>query len=359
MTTSGSIEPLRYPEPWPETSLGEEKWKQVPLVGRYVSVFVAEARLSSVEGDLERQFNLRDPSPVDYWHDDLRRQIAEGIIDACVEAIGWTHSHFVPDDNLGVMISIRTGDLCELDAIFRIEKLLGRRHSKEEWLHLVELTLGEVVELFANELLTIEEAVMIDRPLRDQLAQELRQLVTGKLSNDDFDDSYYDAYRQSSDPAVREVAQFGWSLYSSDVLWPYSLKGWHKVSEATRQRAAHAVLFLRTDLKYVYREQKRSLADMGVCMFESMGCLLGLALFVMAWLVFASDLELAAIFACVGAIALVVSRLMAQVRHADDQSFQVEANKIGDLQVWPFVSKQQLADTPGSGFVTCALRTQP
>ena len=60
---------------------------------------------------------------------------------------------------------------------------------------------------------------MVDLELRHRLSQDLRRLVTGRMTNDDFDDAYYESYMDSNDIAVREISRFGWSLYSSDVLF--------------------------------------------------------------------------------------------------------------------------------------------
>ena len=359
MESSTTIQPLRYPEPWPEPSPWEEKSKRLPLIGWQVSALISVSRLRSIEYELERQFATRDPQPPDYWQDETRRQNAEMIIDACIEAIAWPHRHFIPNDNFGVMISIRTGDLCEMDAMFRIEKGLGRRLRNEEWRHLVDLSLGEVVEYLSKQQLAAEGPAMIDRHQRDQLAQELRKLVTGKLSNDDFDDSYYDKYCGSSDPAVREVARFGWCLYSSDVLWPYYLKGRHKVNAETMRRATHSVLFLQSDLEYAYPVYQEDAGGSAIGMLGCGAMILSLTGLVMAgmmlpgrdyaligWLVFGS------------VVAAVVWRLMSWLTHVETQQLHAELEAVGDTKVWPFTSRQEMAATRGSGFVECVFGGQ-
>lgn len=94
---------------------------------------------------------------------------------------------------------------------------------------------------------------MVDRDLRRELRRNLQQLIDGNMTNDDFDDRYEEAYRVSSDLAVREIAMFGWSLYSSDV-WPYRLQGRHAVDASTRRAAEQAMQFLDTDHEYSYPE---------------------------------------------------------------------------------------------------------
>jgi hypothetical protein len=91
---------------------------------------------------------------------------------------------------------------------------------------------------------------MIDRRARDELAQSLRLLVSGAMTNDDFDDRYYKDWLPSRDAAVSELSRFGWCLYSSDLLWPYKLRGRHAVSAADLQIVNRGLLFLATDLEY-------------------------------------------------------------------------------------------------------------
>lgn len=104
-----------------------------------------------------------------------------------------------------------------------------------------------------REIVTVvidEEVLMIDRELRTKLSGDLRALVTGRMTNDDFDDVYYGKYLDSDDQAVREIAEFGWTMYSSDLLYPYRLRGRHAVGPDERKFAARSILFLRTNNEY-------------------------------------------------------------------------------------------------------------
>lgn len=47
---------------------------------------------------------------------------------------------------------------------------------------------------------------MVDRQSRTELAEALRRLIGGELTNDEFDDLYYEKWWQHSDDAVRELA---------------------------------------------------------------------------------------------------------------------------------------------------------
>ena len=43
---------------------------------------------------------------------------------------------------------------------------------------------------------------MVDTELRHRLSQDLRRLITGRMTNDEFDDVYYESYFDSDDLAA-------------------------------------------------------------------------------------------------------------------------------------------------------------
>jgi hypothetical protein len=87
---------------------------------------------------------------------------------------------------------------------------------------------------------------MIDRHSRDKMVLLLRQLATGRITNDEFED------RQplsSQDPAMAEVFYRGASGFYSD-LDEYRLAGRHRMSRSERREMARFILFLKSDLEY-------------------------------------------------------------------------------------------------------------
>jgi hypothetical protein len=96
--------------------------------------------------------------------------------------------------------------------------------------------------------------MMIDSELRQRLSQDLRRLVTGRMTNDQFDNACEDNYDDAIDLAVTRIAEFGYCLYSSDLPFPYRLRGRHALSASTRRTAARCVLFLRTEYEYEWPE---------------------------------------------------------------------------------------------------------
>jgi hypothetical protein len=57
----------------------------------------------------------------------------------------------------------------------------------------------------------------VDRDARNELAESLGLLVNGQMTNDEFDGRYYEEWRKCEDETVREIAGFGYSLYSESI----------------------------------------------------------------------------------------------------------------------------------------------
>ncbi len=93
---------------------------------------------------------------------------------------------------------------------------------------------------------------MIDRAARDRFAELLRHLVSGQITNDQFEDPLP---LKSEDAAVNAVFWNGaWLLY--DDLKEYKLVGKYRLPKDTRRETARWILFLKSDLPY---EWSRSL----------------------------------------------------------------------------------------------------
>ena len=88
---------------------------------------------------------------------------------------------------------------------------------------------------------------MVDREARNKLAEAMRALATGLITNDEFEDKQLPHSKE--DPAISEVFSKGaWLLYSD--LEEYRLSGIHQLDENTKSVVARWVLFLKTDLPY-------------------------------------------------------------------------------------------------------------
>ena len=85
--------------------------------------------------------------------------------------------------------------------------------------------------------------MMIDRPARDQLSRNIRLLVSGKISNDQFEDSI----PETSDAAIMAFAGMTWLLYSD--MCGHRLVGRY-AGTSTRREVLRWVLFLDSDFQY-------------------------------------------------------------------------------------------------------------
>lgn len=93
---------------------------------------------------------------------------------------------------------------------------------------------------------------MIDRSARNRLAEGIRHLAAGAISNVEFERSL----SSSNDPAVHAVFIGGpWFLYHDLVR--YRLRGAHRLMPAVRREAARWILFLKSDLPYEWPVEQR------------------------------------------------------------------------------------------------------
>lgn len=142
--------PLAYPAGWPTPASRVEllgRW--IPVFGWIVSAFLEHRRLAPGERHVMRVLSQRRPTPKSVWGDDPRRAIvAQEIVKQCTDAIGWETPFFIPEDPFEIMIRLRTGDLCEVDAIWRIEKAFSVKFDRDavgKWIE-NQTSFGEVVD---------------------------------------------------------------------------------------------------------------------------------------------------------------------------------------------------------------------
>ena len=88
---------------------------------------------------------------------------------------------------------------------------------------------------------------MVDAAARRKLAEALRHLVTGQITNDEFEDRTRVRWR-SKDRCIRAIWNQAWHLY--DDTKEYRLRGKDAPSAKDKKEIARWQLFLRTDLEY-------------------------------------------------------------------------------------------------------------
>jgi hypothetical protein len=91
---------------------------------------------------------------------------------------------------------------------------------------------------------------MIDRESRATLANGVRKLIDGELTNDDFDN--LETLCMSNDEAIAAVWTYCQALYSSDLLFPYRLTGRYAPDGAVRLIANRCIAFLNSDYEYTW-----------------------------------------------------------------------------------------------------------
>ena len=90
---------------------------------------------------------------------------------------------------------------------------------------------------------------MIDREARNRLAESLRQLGSGRISNDEFEGRRSDS---SPDRAIDAIYDQAWFLYSD--LREHTLTGLDRLSPDVRHAVVRWIVFLYSDLEYQWPE---------------------------------------------------------------------------------------------------------
>ncbi len=82
------------------------------------------------------------------------------------------------------------------------------------------------------------------------LANGVKKLIEGELTNDDFDKLEH--HCRSNDEAIAAVWAYCEGLYSSALLFPYRLTGRHAPDSAVRLIANRSIAFLNSDYEYTW-----------------------------------------------------------------------------------------------------------
>jgi hypothetical protein len=183
---------------------------------------------------------------------------------------------------------------------------------------------------------------MADLAMRRKLAQDLRQLVAGSISNYDFDDSYCDHYADSDDATVRELGEYGYSLYSDNRM--YRLRGRDAVDQETRAAVARCVLMLRARLDYSWPPPPRTIMREFADAFVLLGIAAGAAVTIiwsMLLVTATKDVEFVTPLGVAGVVLLACSiwHLGFGRRYSQDSPAWNEWKASGDYEVWPFLRR--------------------
>ena len=181
---------------------------------------------------------------------------------------------------------------------------------------------------------------MVDEQARQELASNLDRLISGEMTNDDFDELCYERWHDSADAAVAEIATFGYGLYSSDLPWAYKLKNRHAPSDKIREKADRAILFLRTKREYQWPQKVYCVGPFWAFWGPGFYLIVGLVLLVVAstkggfWGLIMGLLGLVA-------VSMTFHDLFTRRKRAEEWEQYLRS---GDFDLWPFVSKEDFED---------------
>lgn len=184
---------------------------------------------------------------------------------------------------------------------------------------------------------------MVDELLRRKLSQDLRQLVSGAITTDEFDDAYFAEYERSNDATVRKIGEFGWSLFSDDRN--YRLRGRFAVDAETRSAAVRCVLLLRSGLEYEWPPPPRSLLREFADAFVLLGVAVGAAITIVWSLLLVNQVRDVEFMAPIGiaAIALLsisVWYMCGGTRRWRETPAWRQWRSNGDFDAWPFLRRR-------------------
>ena len=194
---------------------------------------------------------------------------------------------------------------------------------------------------------------MIDGMLRPELSQDIRRLATGRMTNDAFDDRYYEVYERSDDRAVTEIASFCYGLYSSDLLLPMRLRGRHALDDETKRTIARCVLFLRSGHEYEWPPfpgnlAARILAGLSI----SLGFPGGVALTLIGLMMAVSNPEpFAFVVLAIGLPLAAACLYVGYFRSTMSPDVWRRYTAFGDYDCWPFLRRESFESARKHNFL--------
>jgi hypothetical protein len=190
--------------------------------------------------------------------------------------------------------------------------------------------------------ITISTKNMIDGSLRSVLAQDIRRLATGRMTNDAFDDRYYEVYERSDDRAVNEIAGYCYGLYSSDLLIPIRLRGRYALDAETKRTIARCVLFLLSGNEFGWPPSPNNLAARLIAGLSfSLGFPGGVAVTIIGLLMAAFDPEpLAFVLLVIGLPLAAVCLYLGFLRPIVSPDDWNRYTGFGDYERWPFLHRE-------------------
>lgn len=171
---------------------------------------------------------------------------------------------------------------------------------------------------------------MVDREARRQYGELLRQFISGRMTNDKYEERSSAIKCDANDPAVIETYYQAWFLY--DDIKTHRMTGTHRLNREGRRTIARAVLFLQSDQEYGWPKD----SGFGILMTLFLVADVAVGLLLLALFPDKFMLTLGA-FACLGALAVAYS----SIRMILEKRLWAAT---GDVDAWPFLRHSDLEE---------------
>lgn len=197
---------------------------------------------------------------------------------------------------------------------------------------------------------------MRDLSKRCALAERLRWLIDGQITNDAFDDFLVDeGCLGSADRTIDEIAWWAWTLYSDTHT--YRLRGQAAVDSDTRAATARAILLLRSGTDYDWPTLQE---PFWVFMLRAAAASWWLP--TAAWTLFAlfnygvrfRSVPLGPFLLLGSAFIALGCRTGGEIAKRKMQPLNESFAASGDLTCWPFLSSVQLTEGESRGYLLSA-----
>ena len=171
---------------------------------------------------------------------------------------------------------------------------------------------------------------MIDRETRRVYAELVRQFVSGRMTNVEYENRFEMMGLNHKDTAVDRIFDEIWVLY--DDLRTHRLTGNDRINAEAHRQIAQVVLFLQSDREYLWPQE------------GMWGCLIFLLLFVSATVTVWAISSFPVLFLSILSVSVCFcSATMAFLLWKSCQERQ-SWKKAGDTEAWPFRTQADLAE---------------
>ena len=171
---------------------------------------------------------------------------------------------------------------------------------------------------------------MVDQKARRKYAELVRQFISGRMTNDEYEDRYEAIQQNKSDTAIGEIYHQLWFLY--DDIQTHKMTGTHRLDREGRKTVAKTILFLQSDNEYQW--PKDSMLGISLILWL---VLIGVVSSILMSLMPRHLLLIVAAALVIGIsfIALCGLRSVAENRRW---------KRHGDTEAWPFLRQADLAE---------------